>query len=156
MTHNELTIRLATPDDLAAISDFNQQMAAETEHRQLDLPVVRAGVLAVLQDPAKGVYYIAARAATPVGQMLVTREWSDWRNAWFWWIQSVYTLPAERGRGVYRALHAAVERDARAAADVCGLRLYVDHENVGAQAVYEKLGMHRTNYDFFEVDWHRT
>jgi ribosomal protein S18 acetylase RimI-like enzyme len=88
-----------------------------------------------------------------VGQIMVTTEWSDWRNGWFWWIQSVYVRPDARGRGVYRRLHREVEARARARGDVCGLRLYVAHENRNAQAIYAAMGMAPAAYRMYEVTW---
>ena len=111
------------------------------------------GVRAVLGDAERGLYFVAESGGNLIGQMMVTREWSDWRNGWFWWIQSVYVKPEFRQHGVYRRLHEHVERTARATAGVCGLRLYVEHENERAQRVYERLGMARTTYRMFETDW---
>lgn len=128
-------------------------MARETERRELDEQTVRRGVRAVLEDPRLGVYYVARLRGKVAGQMMVTYEWSDWRNGLFWWIQSVYVAPAHRGSGVYRALHHHVESRARHAPGVCGLRLYVESENTVAQRVYEKLGMQPTSYRLYEIDW---
>ncbi len=148
-----IRVRLATPADAATIAGHNAAMALETEGRALDASVLRAGVEAVLCDRDRGVYYLAERRGTVAGQMLVTREWSDWRNAWFWWIQSVYVLPTERRHGVYRRLHEHVRAAAVARGDVCGLRLYVERENHAAQAVYRRVGLSPANYALYEVDW---
>jgi GNAT superfamily N-acetyltransferase len=150
---SDLLIRAATPSDADTITRFNLAMAHETERRALDEQTVRAGVLGVLNDPTRGVYYVAERGGNLVGQMMVTYEWSDWRNGVFWWIQSVYVRPEARGAGVYRALHEWVAQLARRNERVRGLRLYVERENVNAQRVYERMGMSRTRYDLFEVDW---
>ena len=143
--------------DATIIADFNVRMALETEHRQLDIERVRQGVKALLSDPAKGAYYVAEVEAdgklTIVGQLLITYEWSDWRNGNFWWIQSVYIVEKFRGRGIFRALFNHVDALAKARSDVCGLRLYVDADNVSARKTYERLGMKRTNYELFETDF---
>lgn len=149
----DIVIRRGTPQDAEIVAGFNSTMALETEGRPLPPQRVLAGVRRALEDETKGIYFIAERAAQPVGQMLVTREWSDWRDGWFWWIQSVYVASHARRGGVYRALHQHVDRLARELPDVRGLRLYVDAENTAAQRVYEQLGMTRTNYQLFEVDW---
>lgn len=132
-------------------------MALETERRQLEIERVRQGVDALLRDPAKGAYFVAENeangATTAVGQLLITYEWSDWRNGNFWWIQSVYVAEKFRGQGVFRALFNHVDQLARARKDVCGLRLYVDADNDSARKTYERLGMIRTNYELFETDF---
>jgi GNAT superfamily N-acetyltransferase len=147
------SIRLAAPGDAETIARFNQAMAQETEGRQLDFERLRRGVQAVLSDPSKGRYWVAEIDGRLAGQLLITFEWSDWRNGAFWWIQSVYVDPAFRRRGVFRALYEHVARQARQAPDVCGLRLYVEQDNRRAQAAYERLGMHPAPYRIYEVDF---
>ncbi len=148
-------IREAEPGDVATLVDFNIAMAAETEHRDLDRELLTAGVRAVLEDSTRGRYFVAAEEGTRriVGALLVTYEWSDWRNGVFWWIQSAYVLVAERRRGVFRALYRFLVHRARSSRNVCGLRLYVEQENERAQAVYQTLGMIRSPYRMFEVDF---
>jgi len=146
-------LRRADPADAAVVAANNRAMAVETEDVALDPLRVAAGVAAVLADPAKGFYLLAELGGRVVGQLLVTFEWSDWRNGTFWWIQSVYVDPAVRRRGVYRALYDHVLESARAAPDVCGLRLYVHHDNARAAATYAALGMERAPYEVFEVDF---
>jgi GNAT superfamily N-acetyltransferase len=114
---------------------------------------VLAGVTALLKDPAKGIYFIAECAGAPAGQLLVTYEWSDWRNGNFWWIQSVYVAEAFRGRGIFRALFDHVQAQARSSNDVCGLRLYVETNNSRAQKIYGRLGMKKTDYEMFQTDF---
>lgn len=154
---DSLTIRLARREDVDVLVHFNAAMALETEGRQLDLERLRRGTLAVFEDPARGFYLVAELPDKPspsvIGQLLVTYEWSDWRNAAFWWIQSVYVHPAWRRRGVYRRMHASVLERARARPDVCGLRLYVDRNNAVAQAVYRKVGLSCSPYHIFEDDF---
>lgn len=142
---NDYAIRPATVDDLETIVDFNRRLAAETEDTALDAETVRRGVRAVLADGARGAYYVACRDGV-IGQMMHTREWSDWRNGDIWWIQSVYVRADHRRRGVCRALYAHLR--ARAAADpgVVGLRLYVERENARAQAAYAAYGMQPGGY----------
>ena len=148
-----MRIRIATPTDADTIVAFNIAMAAETESRRLDRETVARGVDRAMLDSRLGVYYLAERDGRAVGQLLVTTELSDWRDGVFWWIQSVYVPPDARGTGVYRALYDEVVRRARRSPDVCGLRLYVDRSNTAAQEVYRRLGMSRTSYDLYEVDW---
>ncbi len=125
-------------------------MALETEGKHLDENILKAGVNAVLSNNDRGFYVVAEEAGRVAGGLLVTREWSDWRNAWFWWIQSVYVVPEARGKGLYRELSAFVWAMAHEAGDVCGVRLYVEKENHTAQAVYQRLGMHETDYLMYE------
>jgi GNAT superfamily N-acetyltransferase len=137
--------------------DFSAAMALETEGLTLDRERLRRGTLAVLESSARGFYLVAERLGRAskevVGQLLVTYEWSDWRNATFWWIQSVYVHPNWRRRGVYRRMHEAVLTQARARKDVCGLRLYVERGNRMAQAAYRQVGLTPSAYRVFEEDF---
>ncbi len=132
-------------------------MAWETEHRRLDLSRVRQGVAALLEDPTKGIYFVAEVQANGLpavgGQLLVTYEWSDWRNGNFWWIQSVYVAEPFRRGGIFRALFHHVHRLAKGSKDVCGLRLYMDRNNSTARQSYERLGLKQTDYQVFEMDF---
>lgn len=148
------TIRLAEARDAAVIASFNAAMARETEHLELDQARLHAGVEAVLADSSKGFYLVAENEQGRVlGQLMITFEWSDWRNGVFWWIQSVYVAPGARGQGIYKALYAQVRKSAAAAGNVCGLRLYVERDNKRAQEVYLRQGMRATAYDMYEVDF---
>jgi GNAT superfamily N-acetyltransferase len=148
-----MKIRQATPADVATIADFNARIARETENRELEPARVKAGVSALLQDAAKGIYFVAEIDGQIVGQVLITYEWSDWRNGNFWWIQSVYVDKEFRGQGIFRALFEHVQDLAKQRQDVCGLRLYMDCGNDTARRSYERLGMKRTDYEVFEVDF---
>jgi len=151
------TISPALRRHAEAIVDNNAAMALETEDKVLDRERLTRGVMAVLADTAKGFYLVAEDdAGAVVGQLMVTFEWSDWRDGTFWWIQSVYVVPAARRSGVYRALYARVLSLAAADGGVCGVRLYVERENERAMATYRALGMQRAQYDMFEVDLPRT
>jgi ribosomal protein S18 acetylase RimI-like enzyme len=148
-----LLIRPARPEDVPALAAYNAAMALETERLELDLERLTAGVAAVVTDPAKGFYLVAEENSAVAGQLLITYEWSDWRNGVFWWVQSVYVRPESRGRGVYSTLYQDAVRRAREAGDVCGLRLYVERENRRAQAAYQKLGMRPAVYEMYETDF---
>lgn len=148
-----LAVRRAGFADAAIITAHNRAMALETEGLTLDPARVAAGVAAVLADAAKGWYLLAEQDGRVVGQLMVTFEWSDWRNGTFWWIQSVYVAPEARRRGVYRALYAHLLAAARADGGVAGVRLYVHHDNARAAATYAGLGMERAPYEVFEVDF---
>lgn len=147
----ELKLRAATERDLDVLVDFNAAMALETEALTLDRARLRAGVAALLADPAKGRYRVAERADAVVGALMLTREWSDWRCGDWWWIQSVYVHPAARREGVFRALFERAAAEARADPDVCGLRLYVERDNLRAQATYRALSMQETHYRLYEI-----
>lgn len=145
-----VTIRRATPADEGLLIEFNAALAWETEHKRLRPEVLTAGVRAVFADPARGFYTVAEEGGTVVGQMMVTFEWSDWRNGWFWWVQSVYVREEARRNGVFRALYKEIERQAAADPTVIGIRLYVERDNTRAQATYRALGMSDTTYGVME------
>ena len=149
---NEITIRNANLNDLNTIVDFNYLLAIETEGKKLDKNILTEGVKNLLIDNNKGFYLIAEMNNQPVGQLMITYEWSDWRNALFWWIQSVYVVPEVRKSGVFRVLFDYVKNLASNRKNVCGLRLYTDQHNLNAMEVYTKLGMHKSNYLMFELE----
>lgn len=149
----QVRVRPAYPRDRGILVDFNRAMALETEGLELDAERVSRGVAAVFEDESRGSYFVAEGELGVVGALMITPEWSDWRNGVFWWIQSVYVVPAARGRGVFRQLYEYVERRARASLDVCGLRLYVEQQNERAHATYEAVGMHRSAYLVYELDF---
>ena len=159
-----LRIRDAEAADAPLLADWAAAMAWETERKRLDPATVALGVSNALADPLRARYFIAMRQATvagretlavPVGTLMLTDEWSDWRNGWWWWIQSVYVAPAHRRKGVYRALYSHVHDLARADPEVRGLRLYVEKENVTAQRTYEFLGMVDAGYRMYEAETRR-
>ena len=145
-----MRIRLAGDGDARVLTEFNVAMALETEGKELLPEVIGAGVRALLGAPAAGFYVLAEDGGRVVGGLMVTKEWSDWRNGSFWWIQSVYVRPESRRRGIYKALYRHVQDLAARDPAVCGFRLYVERENSAAQAVYAALGMKATRYLVFE------
>lgn len=145
-----MNIRLAQKEDVASLVEFNQAMALETEGKNLTPEILHSGVKAVFDDSKKGFYVVAENAGEIVGGLMITYEWSDWRNAWFWWIQSVYILPEYRGQRIYQMLYEFVKSKAEESKDVCGFRLYVEKENKRAQKVYEKTGMQSSYYLMYE------
>jgi GNAT superfamily N-acetyltransferase len=145
-----ILVRKALPHEAPAIADFNIAMAMETEGLTLDPALIRPGVEGLFAHPQFGFYLVAESEGELLGGLMITYEWSDWRNKVFWWIQSVYVKPESRGRGVYRALYEGAKQLAKQEANCCGFRLYVEKENLAAQAVYKKLGMHKSHYLMFE------
>lgn len=148
--NNEILIRLAQKEDARALIEFNQAMALETEEKMLDSDKISNGVRSVFSDEKKGFYVVAEDRGKIVGGLMVTFEWSDWRDAWFWWIQSVYILPEYRRKGIYSSLYENIKLKAEKQGNVCGFRLYVEHDNEKAQKVYEKLGMQSSHYLMYE------
>jgi len=155
-----LVVRDADARDHRVIVEFNLRLALETEAKQLDPAVLARGVARALADPDGLRYWVAetrhgeaGQDGTVVGQAAVTREWSDWRNGWVWWFQSVYVHPDHRRRGVFRALHQQIKSAARAAGDVIGLRLYVENANERAQRTYQDLGFKPGGYHVYEDLW---
>jgi GNAT superfamily N-acetyltransferase len=146
MSNSQVCVRPATVDDIDALVRFNASMALETENKILDADVVRAGVRAIFDEPRRGFYLVGEIDGVIAGCLMITFEWSDWRNGDWWWIQSVYVSERFRRHGVFRALYANVERFARARTDVVGLRLYVERDNHRAQSTYASLGMREEHY----------
>jgi len=148
-----IVVRNAAPGDGPVIADFNSRMAVETEGHALDPALIGPGVAALLDDAKKGRYWVAVQDGQVIGQIMVTYEWSDWRNGMLWWIQSVYIAQEKRQQGVFSTLYRHVESLARSEKDVCGLRLYVENKNKRAQETYVALGMIRPGYQVMEIDF---
>ncbi len=151
MSSSSIAVGRAATEDVAAIAQFNIAMAAETEDLALDPQTVHAGVAAVVSDDRRGFYLVARSGGKAVGSLMITYEWSDWRNGNLWWIQSVYVAPSARKQGIFRLLYDNVISLAKQSGDAAGVRLYVEKDNRGAQEVYRKLGMSETAYRVFEI-----
>ena len=149
-SNNSPTIRRATYDDIQSLVSFNQQMAWETEQKQLAEEILSKGVSAVVDSDDKGFYLVAEAGGQVVASLMVTFEWSDWRNGFFWWIQSVYVVPGFRRQGLYQRLYTTVQ-ELGAKAGAIGYRLYVEKENQVAQKTYQSLGMKACDYDMYEA-----
>ncbi|MCA1803762.1 MAG: GNAT family N-acetyltransferase [Rhodothermaceae bacterium] len=143
-------IRRAVESDAESIIRFNTAMALETEHKVLPEDKIRPGVSALFRKPEYGFYLVAVSGERVVGCLMVTYEWSDWRNGLFWWIQSVYVIPEFRRSGVYRSMYNTLRELAAGTPDHCGFRLYVEKDNRTAQETYTALGMNETRYALFE------
>jgi len=144
-----IAVRNATEEDAAKIVSFQQAMALETENIFLGTGIVTPGVSRVFRDPSKGRYYVAADNDEVVASLLITYEWSDWRNADVWWFQSVYVLPEYRRKGLFRKMYDHVRSEALAAG-AAGLRLYVESNNLPALKTYEAMGMNSQHYTMYE------
>jgi ribosomal protein S18 acetylase RimI-like enzyme len=144
-----ITIRKAKPEDASAIIDFQQKMAWETEQMTLAPELVTKGVKAVFVNYALGQYWVAEENGNVVASLLITYEWSDWRNTNVWWFQSVYVLPVFRRKGIFRSMYSHISNEADKQG-VAGLRLYVETNNLRAQKTYEALGMKSEHYTMYE------
>jgi ribosomal protein S18 acetylase RimI-like enzyme len=144
-----MNIRLAQAAEISDLVEFNQAMALETEGKSLEPAVLTKGVSAAFEDEHKGFYVVAESEARIAGGLMVTYEWSDWRNSWVWWIQSVYVRPEFRGQRIYSKLYEFVKERA-VEAKAFGIRLYVENDNYHAQKVYEKVGMEPSHYLMYE------
>ena len=145
-----MIIRRAMSQDADELAEFNISMARETEGVDLIPEVIAAGVRAMIDNPQMGFYLVVELDNGIQASLMVTTEWSDWRNGMFWWIQSVYVRPQYRRQGLYRELYARVKEMAEQEPSVCGFRLYVERENRAAQLTYASLGMSETEYRLFE------
>jgi ribosomal protein S18 acetylase RimI-like enzyme len=148
----DLQVRRGNKQDAAVIADFNRAMARETEDRELPMDKIYPGVERLMGKPEYGFYIVAEAAGEVVGTLMITTEWSDWRNGLFWWIQSVYVAPTHRRRGIYRHMYRHIQQLASAEPDVCGYRLYVEKDNRIAQQTYQSLGMIETDYLLYEEE----
>src|SRR5450759_728175 len=144
-----ITIRKATSEDTGAIIDFQQKMAWETEEMSLVPEIINKGVIAVFADPTRGQYWVAEVEGKVIASLLITYEWSDWRNSNVWWFQSVYVLPDFRRTGIFRSMYLHIKNEADKQG-VAGLRLYVESNNSRAQNTYEALGMKSGHYTMYE------
>lgn len=145
-----MIVREAKPSDTPSILDFQLKMAIETEDIQLEISTLTQGVSRLFRDPTKGKYFVAAIDEEIVGCLMITYEWSDWRNGTIWWIQSVYVSDKWRGKGVYTQMYEHIKSLVIQDPDARGIRLYVDKRNAGAQKVYTRLGMNGEHYSTFE------
>ena len=145
-----MEIRKAKPSELATLVSFQQKMAQETENLELNQDILNKGVKAVFDDQNKGIYYVAVENNEVIASLMITFEWSDWRNGQVYWIQSVYVLPAHRGKGVYKQMYLHLKKVVDETPGILGLRLYVEKDNLNAQKVYSKLGMDGEHYKMFE------
>jgi GNAT superfamily N-acetyltransferase len=149
MNITNCVIRKAKNQDLATLVKFNQALVWEARGEELEPQVLTQGIQAVLSDSNRGFYTVVEVENEPIAAALVTFEWSDWRNAWFWWLQDVYVQPSYRQQGIFRSLYTHLKTQAQAA-KVCGLRLYVYKGNTRAQEVYQRMGMIPSNSIMFE------
>lgn len=147
---SEILYRNANSSEADIIVGFQLAMALETEDLILDKEICTRGVAAVFANPALGQYFVAERAGKIIASLMITYEWSDWRNGMVWWIQSVYVAPEARQQGIYAGLYEHVKTIVKADQNLRGIRLYVDERNKRAQEVYSRLGMNGEHYRVFE------
>jgi GNAT superfamily N-acetyltransferase len=146
-----IVIRPAGADDIGTLADFNVALCLETEGRELDHATVVEGVRRFVSEPARGRYFVALIGGEVAGQTAHTFEWSDWRNGEIWWIQSVYVHPCHRGKGVFRALFNQIRELGEQDPECCGIRLYMERDNVTARQSYQSLGFSETGYEVLEL-----
>ncbi|OHB75215.1 MAG: GNAT family N-acetyltransferase [Planctomycetes bacterium RBG_16_55_9] len=147
---SDLLVRIGEHADAESLTKFNVAMAWETERKRLSPAVVARGVQTLLENPRHGFYVVAEIDHEVVGSLMVTYEWSDWRCASFWWIQSVYVKPELRKQSIFRRLYEFVKEKALQETNVCGFRLYVEENNVAAQSTYNRVGMIWAPYKLYE------
>ena len=149
MEQVEYEIAMGCASDIDAITQFQVDMAFESEGAKLDDGIVRRGVTAVMNDSNKGSYLVVQKGGEVVASLMITREWSDWNSEWYWWVQSVYVMPEHRGRGLFRSMYAKV-KELAAQNGVSQVRLYVERTNLSARQVYERVGMQECHYLMYE------
>lgn len=152
-----IQVRDAGLSDLATIVDFNQRLAQETESKILDPATLERGVARALADPDRLRYWVAFatddESQAVRGMAAITKEWSDWRSGYLWWLQSVYVRADSRAQGIFKTLHRHIRSQALADPETIGLRLYVEDQNERAQTVYRNLGMTPGGYQVFQELW---
>jgi ribosomal protein S18 acetylase RimI-like enzyme len=146
-----MQIRKARQTDAETIAEFNQSMAMETEGKELHSDIIQSGVKRLFEKPEFGFYIVAEKEGVICGSLMITYEWSDWRDGLVWWIQSVYIPEECRRQGIYRKMYDFIQKEAGKDKDVKGVRLYVEKENFKAQQTYRNLGMNETGYIMFEA-----
>jgi len=144
-----ISIRKARLEDAPAIIDFQKKMALETEQLTLDSGIITKGVYGVFEETTRGQYWVAEKEGSVIASLLITYEWSDWRNTNVWWFQSVYVLPEYRRTGIFRSMYLTIKNEALREG-IAGLRLYVETTNTKAQKTYESLGMKSEHYTMYE------
>lgn len=147
-----MNIRKALNKDIDVIARYNYNLAYETENKILNMNILTKGVEAIIKDENKGIYHVCEINGEVVGQIMYTFEWSDWRNGTFLWIQSVYVNKEFRGMGVFKALYKFIRDIADNDNNICGIRLYVEKENIIAKKTYKNIGMKECNYYIYEYD----
>lgn len=153
---NKTTIRLGQLKDCKTLSRFNITMAEETENKKLNPDTVYKGVENLINQPEKGFYVIVETSKKVIGSLMITAEWSDWRNGLFWWIQSVYILPEFRRTGIFTGLYQFVKDKAQKKNNVHGIRLYVDKDNKTARKTYNAMNMEKTDYRIYEEEFNQS
>lgn len=153
VSETHIHVRSANLSDQAFIVQFNARLAEESEGKTLDLAVLENGVKQALTNSGRLRYWIAEVGGQVAGQAAISWEWSDWRNGWIWWLQSVYVQTPYRGVGVFRSLLAEIQNSARVEQDVIGLRLYVEDHNLAAHKVYQAVGFQPGGYQVYELFW---
>ena len=146
----DVTIRTAIQADIDIIAKFNIAMAKETENKDLEPAVIQEGVANLFTNSRYGFYVVAETDHRVIASLMITYEWSDWRNGIFWWVQSLYVLPEYRRKGVFKEMYNWIRKQAQNSKGVCGIRLYVEQDNTTAQKAYQTLGLERTTYGVFE------
>ena len=148
--NSKIIFRKSQNSDSETIQKFQSAMAWETEQLKLDPISLEKGVNAVFANSNLGTYHVCEVDSEVVGSLLLTTEWSDWRNGAVWWIHSLYFKPEYRGQGLFTQWYHSVQQSAKNQKDVRGIRLYVEHSNLKAQKIYEKLGMNGDHYRLYE------
>ena len=147
-------IRKAVIDDIDSLIEFSFEEAKEAEGLTRVPDTLRAGITAALNDSSKAIYWVIAdENDKPFGNVSALKEWSDWNDGYYWWIQSMFISTRYRGKGYLKLLINAVESEMKRENGL-ELRLYVHKDNKVAIRAYEKVGFVISNYDVMTLKNH--
>jgi RimJ/RimL family protein N-acetyltransferase len=147
-----MSARRAVLDDLPYLVKFTAEEAREAENSVKIPETLTKGIKKALEDDSVAMYWILSDENNhPIGSVSALKEWSDWNAGYYWWIQSMYLVPSQRGKGKMKTLLDAV-KSAMAQEHGLQLRLYVHEGNKTAIKAYEKAKFVHSKYKIMTQD----
>ena len=148
-----MLLRMATLQDLDIIIENNIKLAMEFENIEdcplkIEKQIVKKGVKRVLENENLGFYFICKEKEALIGQVLITYEWSDWRNQMIWWLHRIYVTPKWRKKGALKKIIKKLDELAEKK-NVYAMRLYLHSNNKNAIYAYEKTGWEKLPFKIY-------